>query len=122
MHTDSVSYHFENQRRRRSGDRTLALNLQLEQVVNDFELGACLLADESGELIAASHTCTTAYDKALGALKASANGAQDGISVREFHASGSRYLVATSGQEPVMNEVGVYRAILGVRRIHTNTR
>lgn len=117
----SIDTKHEDQRRHRSVNRREALTLQLNQVVNDFELDACVLTDDHGQLVASSHTSLDAFEKAYTALQSYEFPRSESLCVREFYADGKRYKLATVGQETVMNEVSLYRTILGVRRIHTNT-
>ena len=123
MQMDLTHYIAEKncQRRHRSSNRREAMAMQLSQVVTDFELDACVLTDAHGKLIASSHTNLDAFEKAYEALQTYELPANESLCVREFYADGNRYKLATVGGESVMKEVSLYRTILGVRRIHTNT-
>lgn len=111
----------EDQRLRRSDDRREAFGLQLDQIVRDFALGACVLFDEEGAVLAASWRSLEAYEQARHLVATHRFPRASQLAVRDFLVEGRRYLVAAVGGDPVANEISVYRAILGVRRIHTNT-
>ena len=119
--TNHIEANNDDQRRHRSVVRREALTMQLNQVVSDFQLDACVLTDDSGQLVASSHKSLDAFEKAYTALQAYGSLLSDTLCMGEFYADGKRYKLATVGQETVMNEVSLYRTILGVRRIHTNT-
>lgn len=129
-----------DQRRLRSDVRGTALLYQLDQVVEDFGLEACLVADGSGKLVAVSSGVDPDFSSALAAVSAALvrgqpsmthilpilkrhmpHLEQESLSVCEFRAQGKRLYVAAIGREAMMKEVGVLRAILGVRRIQGNT-
>ncbi len=126
------------QRRRRSEDPEIAVGYQLDQVVKDFGLECCLIADENGVVTAATPRRTTPLMKSLGALLPAMamlpasrdvhmqrlrdhrpDLADDEVSCCVFRAGGRRLYIAALGPEAVMNEVAILRAIVGARRIHS---
>ncbi len=120
-------------RRRRSDDPGLATRYQLEQVVEDFDLDTCILVDESGTLIQgvgqaedfeevlARETPRLAHGSRCRLLFSRLNEHRrvrpNQISACEFRSDGSRYFVTAVGSASTMRDVGMYRAILGIRRI-----
>lgn len=121
-------------RRQRSSSAELATRYQLEQVIRDFDLDTVLLVDEAGRLIdGAGHD--TAFGEALARetprlaqgshcrlLFARLNKHRPSIrpnqiSACEFRAGGRRYYVAAISPQTTFRDVGMYRAILGIRRI-----
>ena len=122
-------------RRRRSSNPDVATRYQLEQVIDDFSLDTVVLTDESGALLHSAGLSQPDFDQALAReaprlaggsrcrllfarlnrLKQSIRPNQ--ISACEFRTNGRRYYVATVGSASTMRDVGMYRAILGVRRI-----
>lgn len=124
----------EERRNRRSADPTVATKFQLEQVLHDFDLDSVVLADEAGRLIqsagrdesfqsalaretprlAIGSHCRLLFAR-LSKVKPSIRANQ--ISACEFRNDGKRYYVATVGAMTTMRDVGMYRAILGIRRI-----
>ena len=125
-------------RQRRTHIRQLALQYQLERVVDDFDMRTFAVADQDGFLLASSGRMPFAEVLAAYAPTLSDNGAwqSDGvvsdlqslepelrwqdITVREFRASGHKLYLCAIGKVGTMKEVGIYRAILGIRRIFTN--
>lgn len=126
----------EERRRRRTDRPELALGYQLDQVVQDFGLECCLIVDESGQIIAVSPESSTAFIQSLAALTpamATLPQAQElhleqlrrhnpelkgnQISTCVFRAANRRLYIAAVGQEALMNEVAIFRAITGARRI-----
>lgn len=121
-------------RRRRSSSAELATRFQLEQVIRDFELDTLVLVDEAGRLIEGVGR-DTAFDEVLAReTPRLANGSHcrllyarlnkhkpsirsNQISACEFRTAGRRYFVAAVGSMSSMRDVGMYRAILGIRRI-----
>lgn len=131
-------------RHHRSSDRAEATHLLLTHVAEEFGLEAFTVASERGELqatstasssgdeisqVLASHSPTLAEEGSLGGLRdlrdrLSAIGmpwSQDEVTVREFHAGGARLMLAAVGEPGTMREVGIYKAILGIRRIWRET-
>jgi hypothetical protein len=140
MQTLEISLSSPERRRQRSAERATALTYQLDQVVEDFDLEACLIADGQGSLLA----CCTGVDAELArTLAAVAPGLarerptrtlvlpslrrhlpelnETQFSACEFRAQGKRLFVVAVGRDALMKEVGIVRALLGVRRIHGNT-
>ncbi|WP_158542578.1 hypothetical protein [Lujinxingia litoralis] len=123
-------------RRRRTERPELALGYQLDQVVRDFELRCCVLVDEDARLVAASPDCPTSFMQALAGLvptmavvpqhreqhletlrRQQPLLTADELAVCAFRAGGRRLFIAAVGTEAVMNEVAIFRAITGARRI-----
>jgi hypothetical protein len=108
-----------NFRARRSDDRFVATVFQLEQILEDFNLAACVVVDEAGRVVASvarndediewSHEIPTIAR--LGRRRR-------GVSVCEFRANGRPMFVATVGNKLGSRDLGMYRAVLGLRRIH----
>ena len=143
--------YLEDRRQQRSGRRIEAVQHQLTHVAEEFDLGLCAISDRDGNLIACSlepsrqspevsealallgtlqdeerfgryvarHAQRTLADQ----LTASGFevGACKNITVREFHAAGQRLYLTALGKPTTMREVGIYRAILGIRRIWRQT-
>ena len=121
-------------RRHRSADPEVATRLQLEQVIADFDLDTVVLADEAGRLVsgvghdsafdellaresarlAVGSHCRLLFAR-LSKVKPSIRPNQ--ISACEFRTGGRRYFVAAVSAATTMRDVGMYRAILGIRRI-----
>lgn len=127
----------EDRRRRRSGDLELAIGYQLDRVLKDFDLQCCLIVDESGSSIASAPDSPTPLMERFGALlpvmaTITENREQHFDQLREicpelkddeltacvFRAGGRRLFIGAIGSEAVMNEVAIFRAITGARRIH----
>lgn len=121
-------------RNRRSDSREQATKYQLEQVIRDFDLDTIVLADEAGRIVSSvgsdgsfdevlaretprlavgSH-CRLLYSR-LNKHRPSVRPNQ--VSACEFRTQGRRLFVAAVGPASTMREVGMYRAILGIRRI-----
>lgn len=121
-------------RRNRSSTADLATRYQLEQVIKDFDLDTVVLVDEAGRLVQGVGR-DTAFDEVLARetprlavgshcrllfarlnrLRPSVRANQ--ISACEFRTGGKRFYVAAVGSATTMRDVGMYRAILGIRRI-----
>ncbi len=121
-------------RRQRSSSTELATRYQLEQVLADFDLDTVVLVDEAGRLVegtgrdrafeqilaretprlAVGSHCRLLFAR-LNKLRPSVRANQ--ISACEFRTGGKRYFVAAVGPASTMRDVGMYRAILGIRRI-----
>ena len=121
-------------RRQRSSDTGLATRFQLEQVIEDFDLDTVVLVDEAGRLVQgvgrdsrfdevlARETPRLANGSHCRLLFARLNKSKPSIranqiSACEFRTAGRRYYVAAVGTGSGMRDVGMYRAILGIRRI-----
>ncbi len=143
--------YLQDRRQERSGRRIEAMHLQLSRVTEEFALGLCAVSDRDGNLMASSmdpEQQNSAVSDALalfGTLQDEGRfgpyvakhaqrtlaeqlgaqgfevGASKDITVREFHASGKRLYLTTVGKPTTMREVGIYRAILGIRRIWRQT-
>lgn len=106
-------------RSRRSDDRFVATVFQLEQIIEDFDLAACVVVDESGRIVASvarneEHIDWTHEIPAIARL----GRRRRGVSVCEFRANGRPMFVATVGNKNGARDIGMYRAVLGLRRIH----
>jgi hypothetical protein len=121
-------------RRRRSSSADLATHYQLEQVIQDFDLDTVVLTDEAGQLVAgvgrdsafaqmlARETPRLAVGSHCRLLYARLNQHRPSvrpnqISACEFRTAGRRYYICAVGSATTSREVGMYRAILGIRRI-----
>ena len=121
-------------RQNRSSSAELATRYQLEQVVRDFDLDTVVLVDEAGHLLGgagpdsvfdellARETPRLAVGSHCRLLFARLNRHRPSvranqISACEFRTGGRRYYVAAVGSATTMRDVGMYRAILGIRRI-----
>ena len=127
----------QNERRqRRSNSPLLAIGYQLDQVVEDFHLDCVLIVDESGAIQAASPDAPCEFQVALQSLLPSLATLpearsihlnrlrqlrpdlnEDNLSTCVFRAGGRRLYIGAVGPEAVMNEVAIFRAITGTRRI-----
>ncbi len=123
----------EDRRMRRSHDPLLATKFQLQRVVEDFELETCILVDEAGNLVEtagrhlefeealARETPRLAVGSNCRLLFARLNKVHrvrpNQISACEFRVAGERWYVAAVGAASTMRDVGLYRAVLGIRRI-----
>lgn len=121
-------------RRRRSSNIELAIEFQLEQATRDFDLDTIVLVDEAGRLVsgfasdlgfaealaretprlAAGSHCRLLFAR-LNQHRGSVRPNQ--VSACEFRIGGRRLYVAAIGSATTMRDVGVYRSILGIRRI-----
>lgn len=121
--TPTPSNSTTDRRQRRSDDPNQALGYQLDQVVDDFNLRGCVLVGQDGETIAASPSPASDELQQLARLlptmsvEKSAKWDQDECSTCVFRAGGRRYFIGALGPEAVMNEVAIFRAIIGARRI-----
>lgn len=113
----------EERRRRRTDDVELATQYQLEQIILDFGVDAVVLVDECGEVIAETGHHGACRRLASNALRLAAADRQarrrvSGVDYAcSFRRAGEQYVIAASGSQREMREVGVMRAILGLRRI-----
>lgn len=126
----------DERRRRRSSNPDLAAKYQLEQVIQDFTLDTVVLTDEAGRLLHSAGRNREEFEAALARetprlaagshcrlLFARLTEVQPSIrsnqiSACEFRTNGRRYFVAAVGAASTMRDVGMYRTILGLRRIH----
>lgn len=108
-----------NRRGRRSEDRFVATVFQLEQVLQDFGLAACVVVDEAGHVVA---SVTKDYEDLDWSheipMLARQNRRRRGVSVCEFRAAGKALFIATVGHAHETRDIGMYRAVMGLRRIH----
>lgn len=127
----------EDRRRRRSDEPCTAIAYQVEQVVDDFDLDSCIIVDADGNTVAASPGVETPKMEAFAGLLPAicAVEGQRGAYLEHLHsagwdidademtscvfrAGGRRLFIGAIGDEAVMNEVAIFRAITGARRIH----
>jgi hypothetical protein len=112
------------------------MRYQVEQVVEDFELDTCIVTDARGHVLAAPLGCRRALSASLArgaaderegpgrahllaALRSHLPARSiDDLQVQEFRVDGELHRVITLGASPSMAELGGYRTIFGVRRIH----
>lgn len=128
----------EDRRQRRTADPERAIGFQLEQVVEDFSLDCCVIVDDSGDVVAASpDESTPMMGEFANSLPAMATFPEhrtrhldqmrrhrpelgdDEVTTCVFRAGGRRYFIGAVGSEVVMNEIAIFRAITGTRRIQS---
>ncbi len=108
-----------NMRRQRSEDRFVATVFQLEQVLKDFGLSACVVVDESGQIVASVAKDDEELNWSHEIPTLSRQGRRRrGVSICEFRAAGRPMFVAAVGAALGSRDMGMYRAVLGLRRIH----
>jgi hypothetical protein len=133
----------QDRRQHRSVQLEEATRLQLARVAGEFDLGLCAVSDQDGRLVACAAAAPQEGELValLGALQDRARFGdtiarhaertlidqlkrrgvavvgQGRVTVREFHAAGHRLYLTALGEPGTMLEVGIYRAILGIRRI-----
>lgn len=127
----------QERRRRRTDIPELAMGYQLDEVARDFHLDCCLIVDDAGRVLATSPEASTPFMQSLAALlpamatikesraahldqlrKRRPSLDDDELTTCAFRAGGRRLYIAAVGSEAVMNEVAIFRAIIGTRRIH----
>lgn len=127
-----------DRRRRRSDEPHQAIGHQLARVVKDFRLDCCLIVDQTGQVVASSHQRSQEFVDAFASLLPLMSDHpehepryldqlrrfDDALDEREitscvFRAGGRRLFIGATGPEAVMNEVAIFRAITGTRRIST---
>ena len=81
----------------RSQNRTMAVNFLLQKVADDFGVEAFSVGIEGDEKNAKE------------------------IAIRAFHVEGEEMFLTAVGKQGTMRELGVYRAIMGIRRIWQET-
>jgi predicted regulator of Ras-like GTPase activity (Roadblock/LC7/MglB family) len=120
-----------DKRRRRSADPITAIQLQLQQVMQDFGLDGCVIATTEGLLIAAPESMGSHRAEEIAAIAPLHAVAGTGVEtaatdldgqpvqlhVQGFWALGQELIVAAIGQPHIMLAPGVFRTILGARRI-----
>lgn len=128
---DSIS----ERRRRRSTNPLIATRYQLAQVMEDFELGACIIATEDGRLFAAPEFLDPHDADLLAAVAPLATEEPESFAVwealatchaefgpsrviaQEFWAYDQPMIMVTVARRLDTSSSSTYRAILGVRRI-----
>jgi hypothetical protein len=146
-----MRYPTQDRRRTRSVKRQEATRLQLAHVAGEFDLGLCAVSDTDGNLVASSTEglpvqgevaevvallgtlqdkrrfgdCVARHAERTLVRRLEREGVDVGasrlVTVREFHAQGQRLYLTAVGEPNTMREVGIYRAILGIRRIWQQT-
>lgn len=130
----------QDRRSRRTSCTDLAIGYQLDQVIKDFDLECCLIVDDTGRVIGTSPETPTPFMQTLAALVPSMavvpdcremhldrlrqhrpDIESDEMTACVFRAGGRRLYIAAVGPEAVMNEVAIFRAITGTRRIHRSS-
>ena len=114
-----------DRRSRRTNDVELATQYQLEQIIEDFGVKSVVLVDAAGDVVAqcgdgsgCSRLAESAFSLASGHQRARRRPTR-GDYACSFRRNGEAYIVAASGSQKEMREVGVFRAILGLRRIRS---
>ena len=120
-------------RSHRGQDASEAAHLQLQQVVRDFDLDECILCDDAGRLLATSGTASE-FHRALAEAspRLAAGGAcrltysrlnkfksihPNQVSTCRFKTEGQTFFITALGTMSTMRDVGMYRAVIGLRRI-----
>lgn len=129
-------------RRERSTDLQTALLLQLDYCVDLFKLDAMTIADQSGTVVASTHThgepvaeVLAAYAPLLSRNRFRDNRGQlmaqlqrqigphaSSVAVRRFHFAGDEFYVCSLGGLGARSELALHRAVNGVRRIMNSLR
>ena len=137
MNSPEISDPCRDRRRRRSDEPEVALGYQLARVATDFDLECCVIVDESGHTVAEASELSSAINSEFANLLPTMSKlpehrgrfidqirrhlpelSDDELSVCVFRAGGRRLFIGAVGPEAVMNEVAIFRAITGARRIH----
>ncbi len=113
-----------DRRSRRTDDVELATQYQLDQIVHDFGVRSIVLIDAAGEVIAFSGEAETAarlsgcaFELATMDRKIRRTPKRSRDYACSFRKDGDSYIVAAAGSQKELREVGVFRAIMGLRRI-----
>ena len=116
-------------RSQRADDPAAATRYQMQHVIADFDVDACILVDEGGQILASDGevskellelaTWVPALSKRSPRKpQASMNQRAKNVSVAEFRLHGEKRFMAVIGGQEWKRDVAVVRASLGVRRIH----
>lgn len=132
---NQVSNLVEERRRRRSNNPLVATRYQLEQVIHDFELDLCLIATEDGRLFASTNDADPVITELFAAIASDALKDPNSATVQgvmracgidsharqiytqEFWAWEQPMIMLAIGELAESEELDLFRAILGVRRI-----
>jgi hypothetical protein len=113
-----------DRRERRTDDVELATQYQLVQILADFGVSSVVLVDSADEVIAEAGEATgcarlaeNAFDLACGGRRTRRRPKNTTDYACSFRLNGESFIVAACGPQKEMREVGVFRAILGLRRI-----
>lgn len=96
---------------RRSTEPLEAVHLQLLQVVREFSMEVCAVSDREGRVVAAS---CPGDDRWLAFVE---NREARRVAVQEFYACGRPLYMVALGEPSLERDLGVLRAVMGVRRI-----
>ncbi len=125
----------QERRRRRSGDSLVAMRYQLTHVMEEFGLEACVIATHEGLLLASPLHLETEQCELLAAIAPASWRDPDSIvvhraleaagvnvdgsmlRVQEFSLLGQQMLIVTVGTHAADKERGIFRSVLGIRRI-----
>ena len=132
-----LSANRRDRRRQRSDEPQVALCYQLQQVLTDFALEYCVIADETGTTVAEASCLSSDLGEEFATLlptmakltehrprfidqlrRHKPDLKDDELTACVFRAGGRRMFIGAIGSEAVMNEVAIFRAITGARRIH----
>lgn len=132
-----------DRRRNRSDQATEAIHFQLRHLAEQYDLNHLVLADSRGLMLASANG--EAKEAAASALAAYApvfarhldRGARDQVmqklgdelpevtgstlSVRRFTLHGEDHFLCVVGEEPMIRQANLYRAVSGIRRIVRET-
>lgn len=129
----------DERRSRRSDNPLIATRYQLAQVMDDFDLSACVIATEDGRLFAAPPSMSSHDASLLAAIATEALRDRWSLAVyealrgcerdlqrhelqaQEFWAWDQPLVMLTVGPDAESHEISLYRAILGIRRIARQT-
>ncbi len=129
----------DERRRRRSNDPLIAMRFQLEQVMNDFDLKACVLASDEGLLLVSPEHLDVEDAEVLAAMgtmprdeegnfinkalvehsiqSLSIAEGELGVFAQEFWAWDQPWTLVALGTLSRAQELSLMRAIMGIRRI-----
>ncbi len=145
-----VSYSdFSDRRNRRSSHRPRAMHFQLSYAAREFGFRSLALADSDGNLLASSQapleysnlgrllaTFGPSLDRQrvglnlsraakvsleLRLMSSAETLGRDEATMRLFHVNGEKLYLVAVGEPTTMSEVGMYRVIMGIRRIWSET-
>jgi hypothetical protein len=119
MHRD-FSIQVANRRRRRTEHRLEAVRFQLQHVVEEYGLSACLLTDSLGALLVSAESSPRELERAISVLRTPGQKAEDMIR-RDFFLEGMRLTLTLVGAERTICDEVVDRIVMGVTRIHSTT-
>jgi hypothetical protein len=135
MSSQTEPIRLQDRRRRRSTDALVAMRYQLTHVMEEFGLDACVIATHEGLLLASPLHLETEQCELLAAIAPAAWRDPDGViahraleaagvqvdgsmlRIQEFSLLGQQMLIVTVGSHAADKERGIFRSVLGVRRI-----